>query len=222
MAIKVYTVSGAPRAWRVLLGLAFKKLDYSVKLLSVDAGDLKGEALLQLNPRGTVPVTVVDDVTLTDSIGTLAWLDRATPEHPLFGGTTEQAATIWNRTTDLADHLRDALDQLLSPIFFRGQTEADTALRDAAQKLDAEFRRLQGWLAEGPFLAGDAPSAVDAIAFPEVRLVQRAAETKTAVMRQLVLADPATAYPDLWAWLERVENLPGVAETFPPHWDRST
>ena len=60
MPITVHTISGAPRAWRVLMGLTFKGLEWDTALLQASTRDHKAPTFLELNPRGTVPVLEAD------------------------------------------------------------------------------------------------------------------------------------------------------------------
>ena len=41
---EIYTISGAPRPWRVLLGLTFKELDYEIHYLQVSRREHKEAA----------------------------------------------------------------------------------------------------------------------------------------------------------------------------------
>ncbi|WP_108882233.1 glutathione S-transferase N-terminal domain-containing protein [Anderseniella sp. Alg231-50] len=226
MTITVHTFSGSPRGWRVLLGLAFKDLSWDTNYLSLADRDHRKPEFLSLNPRHTVPVVEADGVVLRDSIAILAWLDREIPDKPLFGNTPGQAAEIWQIAMECCDYLRDANRQLLSEVFFgddavpaRG-TEKHKSLRAAVKLVHAEQRYLEDLLNDGrPYLAGGVPSAADAVAFPEVRLLQRALETKHHMMTSLGFEAPEQTCPQLAAWKVRIEALPGVAATSPAHWN---
>ena len=100
MSILVHSVSGAPRPWRVLLALTFKKLDFHIKYMRADRGEHKAEPYLTLNPRGTVPTIEADGIVLRDSIAALAWLDRAYSDYPLFGKSPREAAIVWQITLE--------------------------------------------------------------------------------------------------------------------------
>ncbi len=224
MPITVHTISGAPRAWRVLMGLTFKGLEWDTALLQASTRDHKAPTFLELNPRGTVPVLEADGLVLRDSIGILAWLDRRYPDRPLFGETAEEAGTIWQITLECCDYLRDAGNRLLFPVLVLGKplpepgSEERVALEASADAMHAECRFLEDLLEHRLFLAGDRPTAADAVAFPEIRLVQRAVETKPEVMSVLGFADPPAIYPKIAAWKSRIAALPGVDKTLPPHW----
>ena len=73
--IDLYYLSGSPYAWRVLLALEHKKLQYKRIDLSFENGDFKSESYLALNPRGKVPVLVDEGVTLYESPAILEYLE---------------------------------------------------------------------------------------------------------------------------------------------------
>ncbi|MGZ2260203.1 glutathione S-transferase family protein [Roseobacter sp. A03A-229] len=218
MTPTLWTVSGAPSPWRVALGMAFKGIPCDIELLSAAQKDHKSEAYLRLNPRGTVPTLDHEGLRLGHSVAILAWLDHAFPTTPLFGNTPEQAGHIWQTTMDIFDHLPPATSNVLSPIFFQNAAEATPELLTAAEALRAELTHLSRLLSTQPFLSGEHPGAADAVAFPHVRLIQRAMETKPEIMTALGLRSLTDLPPHIATWMARIEALPGVAETFPPHW----
>lgn len=224
MAITVYSVSGAPRAWRVLAGLAFKGLEYDIRLLEASKGEHKAAAFLKINPRGTVPVLEADGLVLRDSIGILAWLDRRYPDKPLFGATPNDAGEIWQMVLEAVDYLRPAHNAVFLSIMVRGEavpgadTDAGKAMREAAAALRAECVRLDGLLSQSGFLYGDSPTAADAVVFPDIRLIERGMDTKPAEVAALGLDTLWEDCPKLRAWKDRVAALPGMEKTMPPHW----
>lgn len=228
MSLIVFAVSGAPRPWCVLAGLTLKQLDFEVRTLQASKREHKSPAFLKLNPRGTVPVLQAGDLTLRDSIGILAWLDRQYPERPLFGETPHDAGHIWQAVLESAQYLRAAHNDLFAPIFLQGRpvpkkdTEEARAMLAAADRLRAECARLESMFESGAFhsafLCGDTPTAADAVAFPDIRLLQRGLDTKPDHMTAAGLDTLWTELPKLRAWKDRFESLPGMARTMPPHW----
>lgn len=225
MTLTLSTISGSPRGWRVLLGLAFKGLTAEINELKLSENEHKAEPFISLNPRGTVPVLESDGVVIRDSMAILAWLDRKFPEQPLFGETEKEAAEIWQATMESRQYLRKAAADFLTPVFFGGASVDDKGtpkwdvLRTAADAMQAEMRFLDTKLKEGrSFLVGDTPSAADAVSWVEVRLVQRASETKPDLMAELGFAELANSLDHLEAWKQRVFECPGVEDTMPGHW----
>lgn len=224
MTIKVYTISGAPRGWRVLIGLALKDLEYNVHYLQGSTQEHKQAEFLKINPRGMVPVIENDGWIIHDSIAILAWLDRQYPDFPLFGETSDEARDIWQITMEGCDYLRDATNALLRPVMVenidlsKGNGEVMNNLQPASEKMHAECAYLEKLLSRNPFLAGENPSAAEAIMFPEIRPIKRAIERKPDIMRALGFDDFDERYPMLAAWREKVEALPNMDKTLPYHW----
>lgn len=225
MKLTLTTTSGSPRGWRILLGLAFKGLTTDVVELKLSENAHKTEPFISLNPRGKIPVLQGDGVVIRDSMASLAWLDRAFPDVPLFGTNANEAATIWQTTMECREYLRQATADFLVPVFFDGAsledkgTPAWDTLTAAAETMQKEMRFLDTLLGDGrAFLAGQTPSAADAVAWPEVRLVQRACETRPALMAELGFVELANELVRLEAWKSRVFARPGVEATMPSHW----
>lgn len=225
MTMKIYAVSGAPRPWRVLAGLTFKGLDYDIHYLEASKGEHKAPDYLKINPRGTVPSLVKGSLILRDSIGILAWLDREYPDRPLFGQSAAEAAEIWQSVFETADYLRAAHNDVFFPILVQGisisdlSAEEQSEKQEAAKRLKAECQRVEKMLETQAFLCSEYPSAADALAFPDIRLIQRGLELKPDDMAMLGLDRPDRDFPNLEVWKTRIEALPGMAKTMPPHWD---
>lgn len=223
--MKVYTISGAPRGWRVLIGLALKDIEYNVHYLRGSTQEHKQAAFLKINPRGMVPVIEHDGTIIHDSIAILAWLDRKYTERPLFGETSDEARRIWQLAMDGCDYLRDATNALLRPILVEdiklptNNSEAMNNLQMASEKMHVECAYLESVLSGNSFLAGEAPSAAEAIVFPEIRLTKRAIEQKPDIMRAMGFDSFDKRYPTLSAWREKVEALQNINKTIPYHWN---
>lgn len=225
MAILVHTISGAPRGWRVLAGLALKNLEWENHFLNFGEKEHLQPEFLAINPRGTVPVLEDDGIAISDSLGILAWLDRKYPEHPLFGTSVEEAAQIWQQTTDINDYMRAACDALLSKIFPNDdvvpspKSDLWRAMQNGAELMHTECARHDDTLKNFAYLAGENQSAADAVALPEFSLLKRAIDTKPVLMEALGFKDMASKYPNLWAWLSSLQALPKIQQNMPPHWN---
>ncbi|GAA0465556.1 hypothetical protein GCM10009096_02710 [Parasphingorhabdus litoris] len=224
MTMTVYAVSGAPRPWRVLAGLTFKELEYDIHYMEASKAEHKAPEYLKINPRGTVPSLVKGDLILRDSIGILAWLDREYPDKPLFGSNANETGQIWQNVLETADYLRAAHNSVFFSILVQNISVADApsderkAKEEAADRLRFECERLETLLIQNKFLCGDNPTAADAVAFPDIRLIQRAMEIKPDELAMLGLDTLNDDFPKLESWKSRVESLPGMQKTMPPHW----
>lgn len=226
MTLTLHGFSGAPRVWRVLVALVFKDLAAEYRIMSFADGDHKKPAFLKLNPRGTAPVLETDTGVLSDSIAILGWLDRAYPARPLFGENAADAAEIWQITMEVCDYFREANQQFLTQVFPHsgevppGGSDALAALTTAADLINAECLYLDNILSDGRlYLSGKTPGGADAVAYPEARLLQRAIETKAELVAAAGVADLGSTYPNLAAWLARLNGDAKVAATLPAHWN---
>lgn len=218
MPYEVYTISGAPRPWRVLLALVAKQIDFAHHVLDASKKEHKMPEFLALNARGRVPVLKTDDFVLTESLAIIAHLERAHPQPPLFGTNSEEHARIWELASVAAHDLSDAASALLRPIFSQGRDEQDEGVQKAASAVHGELKRLEHALQNSLHLGANRMTAADCVAFPHVRLVLRAGERHPETMGRLELHP--LRYPRVVDWVKRVESMPGYEKTFPTHWNR--
>ena len=216
MTLQIYWGSGSPYAWRVLLAAELKRIPYESKLLEFSKGDLKTPEFLALNPRGKVPVIRDGDVVLAESMAILAYLDRKYPEPPLFGRNAEEAGRIAQAVSEFEAYVRESLTVMMRWVF--GDKPRTQEVDDARAKAGTELAGLDARLARGPWLVGDAPSAADLAWFPWMRTIIRAGVRFEAKARELALLTFTADYPNIAAWIARIEALPGYDRTFPPHW----
>ena len=218
MAIEVFWLSGSPFAWRVLLGLAIKGLDYESRLLQASEREHKAPWYLEMNPRGKVPVLRDGGTVLSESIAILAYLDRKYPDPPLFGATPAETGGIWRRIFENENFLGPHVAAIIGPILFGGLDDKVDAVKAAAGHLHEELARLDASLAGERFLAGDDITAADVALYPVTQILLRATNKDIAAPLDLGLSSLAPRYANLAAWAGRIEALPGYDATYPPHW----
>jgi glutathione S-transferase len=225
--LRIYSISGAPRGWRVLVALALKGVQYEVAYLSGADREHKAPEFLSINPHGKVPVLEHGDLRLRESLAIISWLDTKFPAKPLFGHSVKDMSEIWTLVALFSDYLLEAVSGVVGPAFAGNDivperdTEDHDTMSAAAGLLDAELLQLADRLGDSPFIHGPTPSAADAIAYPEIGRIMRALETRPNYMAAAGFDDFDSSYPSVATWRDRVAALPGVAETHPPHW-RST
>ena len=218
MALELYWGSGSPFAWRVMLTLEVKRLTYQSRLLEFSKGDHKAPAFLKLNPRGKVPVLKEDDFVLNESLAIMAYLDKKRREPPLFGTSPQETGLVWRAVMETEAYLLTAGDKVIRPVFFgKGLDETDK-IQEAAQIVRQEFKRIDRELSGATWLVGKQISAADISLFPLVQTIMRAAGKDAAKSLNLQLLPLADTFPNLAAWVKRIEALPGYERTYPPHW----
>jgi glutathione S-transferase len=217
MTYEVYSISGAPRPWRVMLGFVAKGLAFDIRNLETSKQQHKAPEFLALNPRGRVPVLKNGEFILSESIAILSHLDKVHPEPPLFGTSTEEHARIWQLVCECDDYCNKSANALLGPIF-RQQNETNEEVKSGATAVHFEFKRLEQMLEGSRFLCAERMTAADCMYFPYVRLVLRATERFPELMQRLQFHPFDKRYPRLSAWVSRIEALPDYEKTFPSHW----
>lgn len=218
MAIKLYWGSGSPFAWRVMLTLEIKGLAYESKLLEFSKGEHKAPAYLRLNPRGKVPTLKDGDFVIYESLAIMTYLDRKYPDPPIFGSTPEETALIWRSLSECESYLAPAGNQVVRPIFFGKGLDKVEEIRQAVEAVRRELEIIDGRLAVSHWLVGERISAADIGVFPLLQLLLRAASKEAAQPFNLGLLPLAQSFPNVAAWVQRIEALPNYQRTYPPHW----
>jgi glutathione S-transferase len=216
MAIDVYWGSGSPFSWRVLLALEFKRLPYVSHVLHFDLQEHKAPRMLAMNPRGRLPVVNDNGYVVFESLAILYYLDRKYPEPPIFGNSPEEAGVIMRVINEFQAYTEASLISIVEAVLAgRPQTQK---LAEAMQFVAGEARTIEGRLAKGDWIVGDAVSAADFAIYPCIRLLHRALEKPSAAELSARFLPAKTHYPRIAGWMQRVEALPGFARTWPPHW----
>ena len=218
MALELYWGSGSPFAWRVMLTLEVKGLDYRSKLLEFSKGENKSPEYLKLNPRGKVPTLKDGDFVLYESLAIMTYLDRRYPAPQLFGISPQETGLIWRFLSECDSYLVSAGDKVVRPIFFSKGLDKVDEIQQAAQTIRQELRTVDERLAHSNWLVGAGISAADIGVFPLVQLLLRAASKEAAQPLNFGLLPLAQTFPNVARWVERIEALPNYQRTYPPHW----
>ena len=207
----LYWISGSPPSWRVMLALTLKAIPYASKRLDHGAGENRQPDYLALNPKGQVPTLVAGDVVIRESLAILAWLDRAYPHRPIWGNGTREAARIWQDVMLMEGDLRPAVTATAQSLL-RGRPLPDADRKALLIGVDSLSKTLEN---QG-FLGGDTPMANDIWLYPALHWIARGVAKSDASPPSI--ARLTTDRPALATWIDRMAALPGVTETYPPHW----
>ncbi len=201
MAVTLYYASGSPYAWRAWLALEHKGIPYHHKLLSFDAGHLKTPEYAALNPRQRVPVLVDDDFALYESAAIVEYIEDRWPNGPALFAQEPRKRAIQRRMVHEADQYFPDFGRRLS---------SNVAGEDTLKDLRKELAHWES-AATGDYLAGEL-SAVDLTVFPFMALLLRLAGRRADFARDDIIG------PRIAAWIDRMQTLPIVQRTWPPHW----
>jgi len=215
---KLYFISGSPPCWSVMLALEVKSLAYTPQRLDNAKREQKSPEYLAINPRGQVPVLIDDNVTVCETLAILSYLDAATPTPPLFGKSPIETARIWQAVCDCDGTLREPVGQISRPLFRGKAAEFVEQIKEAAQIVRDELTLYEMALQENVWIADDALSAADLIAFPVIMQLIRAVSREDAEPLQLTIHPLADHFPNLAAWVSRIGSLPSYDNAYPPHW----
>lgn len=189
--IRLYTTLLSGHGHRVKLFLTMLDLPFEVVELDMKAGDNRKPAYLALNPFGQVPTIQDGDITLFDSNAILVYLAKRygdaswLPEDPL------GAATVQRWLSLAAGQIAYGPCAARLVTVFGAPLDHESAKKIAVKLFDVLDREL----ADKPFAAGN-----------HVTLADIAAHTYIAHAPEGgVSLEP---YPNIRAWLRRVEALP--------------
>jgi glutathione S-transferase len=216
--MKLYWGSGSPVSWRVQIALALKHIEYDSHRLDLGAREHRSDAYRLLNPTGTFPLLVDGDIIVRDSIAILAFLERHTPAPPLFGASLSEAAYIWQHVVEHEQNLGSHADMLTRALFRDGGLDDPEPARAAVSAMEAQLKLLEQQLQHSDWLCSNAPCALEVVNYPTLHRILRAAGKSGAAQIGLERAPFAQHYPAVQEWLERVQALPGIVATYPPHW----
>ncbi|MEP1230073.1 MAG: glutathione S-transferase N-terminal domain-containing protein, partial [Litorimonas sp.] len=120
--LTLYWGSGSPFAWRVMLALAVKKMDYEGKLISFSSGELSTPEYLAMSPRGQVPLITDGNYSLTESLAIMQYLEARDSSVPIFGKTAQETGDIWRSIQLSAGYIEKPVFDVAKTIF-KGQLD---------------------------------------------------------------------------------------------------
>lgn len=170
--MKLYDYTAGPNPRRVRIFLAEKGIDVPLEQVDITTRKNRSEEFLAKNPFGGIPILELDDGTcIAESVSICRYFEELHPEKPLFGTSPKEKAVIdmWMRRVEL---------QLMVPIgmvWIHGH-ELTKGLIDQIREVAEQnrtrcamnYKIFDTALAAQEFIAGDAYSAVDAIALATV------------------------------------------------------
>lgn len=218
MDMKFYWGSGSPYAWRAMLGLALKGIEFESNLIEFSKGEHRSEQFRQLNPRGKVPVLVDGETVVYESLAILAYLERKQPQPPLFGTSPAEHASVWQLILEHDNYLVPSGNRFLGPAFFGKIEEKKDQILAAAEDMRVELARLEERLQDRSFLVGPTVSAADAVYYVSIQQLLRALSKPGMQELETGFDRIEQRYPNITRWKERIDALPGVDSTYPPHW----
>lgn len=218
MALEVYWGSGSPYAWRVLLTLEVKQIDYESHRLGFTDEELKSEEYLSISPRGKVPAIRDGSVTVHESIAILRYLEDIKPEPVLFGNNPVERSKIWCSIMEIMNYIEPNILNYARTIFYGELSEKKLVAIEARKTIEDELIYLNKSLENKDYLASEKLSAADIVLYPIIPFLSRAANKENTEEVSGTLRSINEHYPAISAWCKKIESIPGYEKTYPPHW----
>lgn len=178
--------------------LELLSLQYRTRVIDLMAGEHLQADFLAVNPVGRAPVLRDEDPASPVTIyGTLAIaLYLADKCQRLMPATLAERALVYERCAFLATDLSPALAGQFMMSVIHPVPEAASFFEHSAHRMLAV---LDGWLAEGPYVAGESLSIADALGYP------------AAAGSAARLEGGLEAYPNIRRWAAELGAMDAIA-----------
>lgn len=204
MTLKLYFAPGAcsfvPHALLEMAGAQYEPV-----MVKLHKGEQNEEAFRAINPRGQVPVLVDGDTTITQIVAIVTWLDAKFPEQQYLPRDPLAKAKVLETLAWMNNTVHPTFTHVFMPYKFAGTPEGQAEVKSFNAKVyqgllgDLEALARKAADAGQAFLGGDRFGPLDAYALTLLR------------WGGFAQIDP-TSFPTLWAHVQKVAELPGVAK----------
>lgn len=200
MSMKLYFAPGAcsfvPHALLESAGADFEPV-----MVKLHKGEQNEAAFRAVNPRGQVPVLVDGGETITQILAIVTWLDAKFPDQQFLPRDALARARVLETLAWMNNTVHPTFTHVFMPFKFAGTPETQAELKAFNAKVYAGLLgdlEAMAQRAGAGFLGGDRFGPLDAYALVLLR------------WGGFAQIDPTT-YPALWAHVQKVAQLPGVA-----------
>ncbi|SEO58315.1 MULTISPECIES: glutathione S-transferase [unclassified Luteibacter] len=190
MKLYYHNLSGHSHRTRLFLGLL--GADYEPVFVDLMKGEHKTESFLRINPFGQVPALVDGDTSIGDSNAILVYLAKKTGRTEWLPETPVEAARVQRWLSVAAGELANGAAAARLVTVFGAKLDADLAIK----KAHALLAVMESELRTRDWLAGAQPTIADVALYSYI---------SAAPEGNVDTSD----YPNVLAWLDRVEALPG-------------
>jgi glutathione S-transferase len=203
MSLKLYFSPGAcsfvPHSLLETAGAEFEPL-----MVKLHKGEQNEPAFKALNPRGQVPVLVDGEQAITQIVAIVQYLDAKFPDQQFLPRDLLARTRVLETLAWMNNTVHPTFTHVFMPFKFAGTPEAQEELKIFNAKVYAgllgEIEAMAKKAADAgkPYLAGERLGPLDVYALTLLR------------WGGFARIDP-TSFPALWAHVQKVAQLPGVA-----------
>lgn len=196
--MRLYDLERSGNCYKVRLLLAFLGVPYERVHVSLDEGAQRTPEFLKLNPRGQIPVLVVDEgLAIWDSTAILVYLSRRFGADRWLPADPARMAQVMQWLALEQNEGRYGTARARAIVLkAQGSLGKTGSFEESRQLAEVAFETLEARLSEHAWLVGDRATIADIACYPY-----------TALFPESGLS--LNAYPALRAWLARMEGLPG-------------
>lgn len=162
-----FTLYVAPNTCARVPTIALEEIGvpFDTRLIRTAANEQNTPDYLRLNPKGKVPMLLVDGAPLTENVAILSWLNATYPDAQLF----PEAADPLDAHRQIADlsffaaTVHPTVTRVAMPVKFIADTALsfDIVRPKGVEAMDVLMRMINDRLADGPWWYGNAWSIVD-------------------------------------------------------------
>jgi maleylpyruvate isomerase len=205
--MKLYNHALSSASYRARIALNLKGLDYDQVLLDLRGGEQRGAEFRAINPQGLVPALVDGEVTLSQSLAIIEYLDETHPEPPLLPADPVDRARVRALSLVVACDIHPlnnlkVLSYLTRDLGLSDETRDRWYHHWIAEGLSALEAMVAGHPATGRFCHGDSPTLADVCLVPQLANARR-------------FDCDISGYPTLLGIDEACQALPAFARAHP-------
>ena len=201
----LYDYFRSSAAFRVRIALNLKGLKAERRYIHLRRGEQRAPEYLQVNPYGLVPLLVVGERRIAQSLAIIEYLDEKHPLPPLLPVGAEDRAWVRSVALAIACDIHP-LDNTRVLQYLERELHVDQAGRDEWYRhwIREGFRAIDAQLSErsGPYCAGHTPTIADIYLVPQVFNARR-------------LDVDLAPYPRIRAIFDACMQLPAFADAQP-------
>ncbi|WP_444930635.1 maleylacetoacetate isomerase [Microbulbifer sp. SSSA002] len=161
-------------SYRVRIALNLKGLEYEYHPVNLLKGDQHGESYRALNPQGLLPTLNDGDISLTQSLAILEWLDETHPEPALLPKSPEARAHIRALAHNIASDIQPIQNlRVLKYLQAELKVSDEQKIQWIQHWIHLGFSALETQLKPTPFAAGDTPGLFECCLLPQIYSAER-------------------------------------------------
>lgn len=205
--ITLYGYWRSSAAYRVRIVLNLKGLNYQMSPVHLvrNGGEQHSDAYHQLNPSELVPVLTDGDMTLSQSLAIIEYLDDVYPQMPMIPASGHDKYQVLSLAQDIASDIHP-LNNLRVLQYLRQHLAVSEEQKDAWYRhwIQVGFSAFEQKLLRrsGQYCVGDTLSLADVCLVPQVYNAER-------------FNVPMQDYPQIQRITERLRRVPGFARAAP-------